>query len=238
MLRLDDVVFGYGATPTVSAITMNVGVGERVALLGGNGAGKSTVLKLIAGLERPWAGTIATDIGQVVPGKPHETARSGIRLIPQGHPVFSSMTVHEHLLMASELGALATMTPRTRLSVTEVLDLFPRLGERLGTNASSLSGGERAFVGLGQALIGGCSLLLLDEPSAGLSSTAIEGLFTVLGDIGASTGVTMLIVEQNATAALRISDRAYVMSEGKIVLSGTPDDLRSNDDIVNAYLSF
>jgi len=119
-----------------------------------------------------------------------------------------------------------------------VIELFPRLGERFGAMAGSLSGGERALLGLAQTLVAGCSLLLLDEPSAGLSPAAIDHLFSVLGDLGKSTGVTMLIVEQNAMSALKIANRAYVMSEGRIVLSGAPEDLQNDSAIVKAYLAF
>ena len=238
MLRVEGLTFGYGALPVVEDVSLAVAPGERVALLGGNGAGKSTVLKLIAGLERPWAGTIATDFGQSIPGRPHATAQSGIRMVPQGHPVFASMSVRDHLRLAAEQGARGRRDVATRITEAEALAMFPRLAERLETSASSLSGGERAFIGVAQALLGGCSLLLLDEPSAGLSPAAIEALFTLLGEIGAATLLPMLIVEQNAAAALRVADRAYVMNQGRVVLSGTPDELYANDDIVAAYLSF
>jgi branched-chain amino acid transport system ATP-binding protein len=237
MLEVRDVEFGYGAALTVQNITLEVKSGECVALLGGNGAGKSTVLKLIAGTYKPWSGAITVEGTSLIGYAAHAIARRGIRLVQQGHPVFNSMTVREHLQIANDMLQL-TDGVRTHVTPSEAFDLFPRLRERASVRASSLSGGERAFVGLAQALVAGCSLLLLDEPSAGLAPTAIGELFDLLGNINRTTGVTMLVVEQNAAAAVGICQRAYVMSEGKLVLSGTPDELYANDNIVNAYLSF
>ena len=235
MLDVRELEFGYGAAPTVSNISLRVDEGERVAIIGGNGAGKSTVLKLIAGLERPWSGTIRVGRGGVRPALAHEVALSGRRMAPQGHPVFASLTIDEHLQLAHDL---KTPDARTRIEIAEAYRMFPRLAERRDALASSLSGGERAFLGLAQALVAGCTVLLLDEPSAGLAPAAMKELFALLYRVGNETGVTMLIVEQNAAAALEICDRVYVMSEGRIVTSGPSAELQARDDIAAAYLSF
>lgn len=234
MLTVTDLEFGYGSAPTVSGISLQVAQGERVAIIGGNGAGKSTVLKLIAGLEKAWSGHIRVDSGEL-PAQAHAIARRGVRMAPQGHPVFNSLTIHEHLLLGLDLRGTDA---RTMVTVDEAYRMFPRLAERSQTLASSLSGGERAFLGLAQVLVAGCSILLLDEPSAGLAPAAMKELFALLYRIGTETGVTMLIVEQNATAAMEVCDRIYVMSEGRIVASGTPAELSASDEIVAAYLSF
>ncbi len=234
MLTVAELEFGYGAAPTVSGISLQVAEGERVAIIGGNGAGKSTVLKLIAGLERPWSGSIRLD-DRALPQAAHAIAMSGVRMAPQGHPVFNSLTIHEHLLLAADLRSAGA---RTFVDPDEAYRMFPRLAERAHTMASSLSGGERAFLGLAQVLVAGCSILLLDEPSAGLAPAAMKELFALLYRIGSETGVTMLVVEQNAVAAMDICDRVYVMSDGRIVHSGTPAELSARDDIVAAYLSF
>lgn len=233
-LTVRDLEFGYGAAPTVSGISLDVAQGERVAIIGGNGAGKSTVLKLVAGIERPWSGSVQLD-GRPLPGEAHAVAMSGLRMTPQGHPVFNSLTIHEHLQLAADLRSTGA---RTVISPDEAYRLFPRLAERSRAMASSLSGGERAFLGLAQVLVAGCSIMLLDEPSAGLAPAAMKELFALLYRIGTETGVTMLIVEQNAAAAMEICDRLYVMSEGRILLSGTPAELSARDDVVAAYLSF
>ena len=234
MLSVTDIEFGYGAAPTVSGISLAVAEGERVAIIGGNGAGKSTVLKLIAGLETPWSGRISLD-DRALPREAHAVAMSGLRMTPQGHPVFNSLTIDEHLQLALDLRSQGA---RTQVSPDEAYRMFPRLAERKAAMASSLSGGERAFLGLAQVLVAGCSIILLDEPSAGLAPAAMKELFALLYRIGTETRVTMLIVEQNAAAAMEICDRIYVMSEGRILLSGTPAELSARDDVVAAYLSF
>jgi branched-chain amino acid transport system ATP-binding protein len=236
MLRLVDVSFGYAASAVVDSVSLSVKLGERVALIGGNGAGKSTVLKLVAGLERPWAGNIYySQDREMLRAGADTIARSGIRLAPQGHPVFASMTVRDHLGLARDL---ASVNVPTQISVSKAFELFPRLHERQNALASALSGGERAFLGLAQLLVAGCSVLLLDEPSAGLAPAAIKELFQLLDIIGHETGATMLIVEQNAAAALQICDRVYVMNSGKIVATGSPDELAVRTDIIDAYLQF
>lgn len=236
-LRVAGLTFGYGANPTVSDIALHAAPGERVAVLGGNGAGKSTVLKLVAGLERPWSGSITVDGRPLPTGSMHRTARRGVRFVPQGHPVFASLTVDECLRLAVDVGR-HTADCTTKLTVDEALDLFPRLRERLGVRASALSGGERALLGVAQPLVAGCSLLLLDEPSAGLSPGAMVQFFEVLAEVGATTDTTMVIVEQNAYAVLPVCARAYVMAGGRISVEGPAAELQGNQKVVDAYLAF
>lgn len=237
VLDVHNVTFGYGAAPTVRDISLSVSTGETVALLGGNGAGKSTVLKLIVGLERPWSGSIEIEGAASRRHTPHKMARAGVRLVPQGHPVFRSLTVQECLRVAADISGV-TKKFGTKLSIDEALELFPKLKQRLSVHASALSGGERALLAVAQPLIAGSSLLLLDEPSAGLSPAAMAQLFDTLETIGASAEVTMLIVEQNAYSVLPICQRAYVMSDGQITLQGPASAIQADEKMVDAYLAY
>ena len=231
LLEVDDLVVRYGAIAALKGISFTVGDGEIVALLGANGAGKTTTQKTISGMLRPAAGSITFD-GQRIDGiPPHELINLGICHVPEGRHVFPRMSVAENLSM----GAFRFRAPDGDL-LAHVLDLFPRLKERYGQEAGTLSGGEQQMLAIGRALMGKPRLLLLDEPSMGLAPLVVEQIFEIVRGINTDEGVSVLLVEQNARQALTLADRGYVLETGELVLSGTGRDLLADDRIRAAYL--
>ena len=223
----------YGAVTAVKDVSLGVSPGEVVALLGANGAGKTTMLRAISGLLRPRAGAIRFLDERIDRMPPARIVRLGIAHCPEGRRVFGSLTVAENL----RLGAAARIE-RTTIEADreQVYGLFPILAERRHQAAGTLSGGEQQMLALGRALMAKPKLLLLDEPSLGLAPLVIETIFQTLADLK-RTGVTMLIVEQNITAALKLADRAYVLRTGEIALAGKAAELRENyEDVASAYL--
>ena len=232
LLSLDDVHAFYGRIEALQGVSIEVRRGEIVAMLGGNGAGKSTTLKTISGLMHPRSGRIKFE-GQDVSTVPaHRLVRLGIGQAPEGRRIFGRMTVLENLQMGaysrrdkSELDA----------DYDRVFGLFPRLQERRSQAAGTLSGGEQQMLAIGRALMARPKLLLLDEPSMGLAPNLVEQIFEIITDIN-SQGTTILLVEQNALMALHVASRGYILQTGKIVLADTSAALAANEDVKKAYL--
>jgi branched-chain amino acid transport system ATP-binding protein len=211
-------------------ITLHVDQGEIVTLIGSNGAGKTTTLKTISGLIRPRTGTITLN-GEVISNKPaHLVAGMGIAQSPEGRRIFNRMSVMENL----ELGAYTRGRPDPE-DLERVFLLFPRLKERIGQKAGTMSGGEQQMLAIGRALMAHPKVLLLDEPSLGLAPIVIDSIFNIVQEIN-SLGVTVLLVEQNALKALAVANRGYVIQTGNIVLTGTGRELLGNDMVRKAYL--
>jgi len=232
MLELNDVHARYGAITALRGVSINVSQGELVALLGVNGAGKSTTLGCIAGVLRPWQGGIGFEGGSIVGKSPEQIARLGISLVPEGRDIFPSLTVEENL----RLGAF-TRSERTeyRRNLDEVYDLFPVLKERLQQPGATLSGGEQQQLAIARALMSSPRLLMLDEPSLGLAPTLVDQIFELIARLH-QRGVTILLVEQNVDRTLEIVDRAYLMNTGLIESQGTAQQLRSRADIESIYM--
>jgi branched-chain amino acid transport system ATP-binding protein len=230
LLSVEDIQVRYGAIAALKGISFTVGEGEIVALLGANGAGKTTTQKTVSGMLRPVAGTITFD-GRRIDGIPaHELIRLGICHVPEGRHVFPRMTVAENL----EMGAYR-FKQIDRADLDRVLELFPRLAERMRQQAGTLSGGEQQMLAIGRALMGKPRLLLLDEPSMGLAPMIVAQIFEIIREIN-SAGVTVLLVEQNAAQALALANRGYVLETGEIVLQGTGAELLADDRVRAAYL--
>ena len=233
MLRISDLSIYYGKSIALRNVTLEVGDKEVVSLLGANGAGKSTALRTISGLLTPRTGEI-TFLGEKISGlPPHKVVRKGISHCPEGRRIFPDLSVYENLVM---MGAyLRSDKKEIAESLENMYGLFPRLKERRNQKGGTLSGGEQQMLAIGRALMSKPKLLLLDEPSLGLSPTAVLDLAKRIREIHA-LGVTVLLVEQNAHMALGISDRAYVLEVGKIVLSGNAKDLAQIDQVKKAYM--
>jgi len=232
MLDVRDLDVFYGLVPALHQVRLEVAAGETVCLLGPNGAGKTTTVKSIIGILKPRAGTIRWDGADITGRPPHVTVGLGLALAPEGRLLFPDMSVEENL----ELGASpARARPETRQTQEWVYTLFPRLRARRRQAAGTMSGGEQQMLAIGRALMARPRLLILDEPSLGLSPLLVQELFRVLGTLNPQ-GMSILIVEQNVVQALRISQRAYVLESGKIVLHGSSEELRSSDTIRKSYL--
>jgi branched-chain amino acid transport system ATP-binding protein len=232
MLELRDLSVHYGRIHALRAVSLRVGSGEIVAVLGSNGAGKSTTLRAISGLLRPSGGQILLDERPIVGLAAHRVVAKGVVQCPEGRQVFPRMTVRENLLLGAhrcrQRGEVAARVER-------VHNLFPILGGRAAQMAGTLSGGEQQMLAIGRALMGGPRLLLLDEPSLGLAPRVIETIFGAVATINAA-GTTILMVEQNVTKALAIAHRAYVLRVGQVVAAGTGRDLLADGQIRQAYL--
>lgn len=232
MLRLEGVYAGYGRAPVLSDVSVEVGQGDLVCLVGANGAGKSTTLKTISGLVRPSAGRIVFDGREIQGLKPQDILRAGIAHCPEGRRVFPHLTVRENLEMGAyvrvDSGAVAADLER-------VLAHFPVLAERRRQAAGTLSGGEQQMLAIGRALMARPRLILFDEPSLGLAPTVVETTFRVIGEIQRD-GTTVFMVEQNAYMALRMATRAYVMETGRITLHGPARALLDDEHVKRAYL--
>jgi branched-chain amino acid transport system ATP-binding protein len=232
LLALEGVRVRYGEIEALKGLSLRVDRGEVVALLGANGAGKTTALKCIVGL-RPLAAGAVTFAGRPLAGLSTEAiVRTGIALVPEGRAIFAGMTVRENL----DLGAYAHRDrARMRETLEDVTSLFPRLGERMNQDAATLSGGEQQMLAIGRALMARPALLLLDEPSLGLAPKLVQQIFAAIRAI-AGSGVTILLVEQNTRVALAASARAYVLRAGELVLEGESGELAKNPEIQAAYL--
>ncbi len=232
MLDVKDLNVSYGAIAAVKGLTLEVRQGEIVTLIGSNGAGKSTTLRTISGLLKPKSGSITFE-GERIDGVPgHEIVAKGICQSPEGRRIFPRMTVDENL----DLGAfLRKDSAAVKADRDMVLDLFPRLKERITQKAGTMSGGEQQMLAVGRALMGKPKLLILDEPSMGLAPVLVDLIFETIAKIRDS-GTTILLVEQNALAALRIADYAYVLESGHLNMEGHASDLANDQRVVNAYL--
>ncbi len=234
MLKLDNVHAGYNAVPVLFGITIEVRAGEIVAILGANGAGKSTILRVITGLLHPTSGQVLFQDHPIHRQPPHHIVRQGIVCVPQRRRIFSALTVRENL----EIGAYTHR--RDRKAFAETLDLslrlFPQLGSRLNQYSGTLSGGEQQMLAFARGLMAQPKLLMLDEPSLGLAPKMVAEVYRDIQRV-ARTGKTVLIVEQNARAALSIADRGYVLENGRVVLQGVARDLIHNDYVRKTYLA-
>jgi branched-chain amino acid transport system ATP-binding protein len=232
LLDIRDIHAYYGAIHALKGVSLSVGDGEIVTLLGANGAGKSTTLKTISGLLRPREGTIQFDGDDLTRRSATHIVKAGVAQSPEGRRLFGRMTVLENLEMGafqrSDKAAIAE-------DLARVFDLFPRLAERRSQKAGTLSGGEQQMCAMGRALLARPRLLLLDEPSMGLAPVLVERIFEVIVEIN-KQGTTVLLVEQNALMALEIAHRGYVLGTGKVALSDTAEALRGNEAVRRTYL--
>ena len=232
MLEIKDLSVHFGVIQALKGISLTVGDGEIVTLIGANGAGKTTTLRTVSGLKKPTSGSILLDGKDITRTSPRERVRLGMSQVPEGRRVFPTMTVLENL----ELGAyLRRDRAEIAKDLKRVYERFPRLADRKRQAAGTLSGGEQQMLAMGRALMSRPKILFLDEPSMGLAPLLVQEIFDIIKDINQS-GTTVLLVEQNASMALQIADRAYVMETGSIVLSGTGEELSRSDDIKKAYL--
>jgi branched-chain amino acid transport system ATP-binding protein len=232
MLTLENVSVNYGAIKALTGITMHVEKGEVVTLIGANGAGKSTTLRTITGLLSPESGRVIYE-GQDISGRAtHKLVAQGISMSPEGRGVFANLTVRENLQMGAYL---QKNKAQVNSDMQRVFEMFPRLKEREAQNAGTLSGGEQQMLAMGRALMSRPRLLLLDEPSLGLAPLVVHTIFEAIEEIR-SKGTTILLVEQNAHAALGHSDRAYVLETGNIVMEGPSKELAADPRIKEAYL--
>jgi len=233
LLDIEDLHIYYGNVHALKGINLSIGKSEIVTLLGSNGAGKSTTLRAISGLIKPRSGRILLGDVSLNQVPAHEIVKSGISQAPEGRRVFSTLTVDENLT----LGAYVRLRDRKAVeqSRTRVFDLFPRLLERRNQLAGTLSGGEQQMLAIGRALMASPSVLLLDEPSLGLAPLLVKSIFDTIKEINRQ-GVTIVLVEQNARAALKLAHRGYVLETGKVALSGTSADLLSDERVRKAYL--
>ncbi len=231
VLRLTDVHTYYGAIHALRGIELEVHRGEIVTLIGANGAGKTTTLKTISGLLHPRVGKVEFDGKDISHAAPHDLVRLGIGQAPEGRRIFSRLTVYENLLM----GGFTRTKAENLEQVEHVYELFPRLRERAGQKGGTLSGGEQQMLAIGRALMTRPSVLLLDEPSLGLSPILVQQIFAIIREIN-ERGMTILLVEQNALQALSVAHRGYVLQTGHVVLAGTARELRENEMVRKAYL--
>ncbi|HZB47299.1 MAG TPA: ABC transporter ATP-binding protein [Pyrinomonadaceae bacterium] len=232
MLTLENISVGYGAIRALKGVSMRVEQGEVVTLIGANGAGKTTTLRTITGLLTPTEGRVTFE-GEEIGGKPtHKLVARGISMSPEGRGVFANLTVRENLQMGAYL-------KKNKSEIAEDLErgfhMFPRLKERESQKAGTLSGGEQQMLAMARALMSRPRLLLLDEPSLGLAPLVVHTIFEAIDEIRGK-GTTILLVEQNAHAALKHSDRAYVLETGKIVMEGPSNELAADPRIKEAYL--
>ena len=231
LLSLESVTTYYGQMRILEGISLNVGEGEMVCLLGGNASGKSTTLKTVLGIVRPRTGRVLLDGKDVTQWPVPQRISAGLAIVPENRRLFGQITVRENL----ELGAVLRHGEKLDDDYDRVHTLFPRLYERRSQLACTLSGGEQQMVAMGRALMSRPRLLLMDEPSMGLSPALVQQNFQIIRDIHAA-GVSVLIVEQNAAMALSIADRGYVLSTGEIVLEGPASQLLRSEDLKRAYL--
>ena len=229
-LVVEGLKVAYGRTEAVKGIDLHIESGQIVCLIGANGAGKTSIMRAVSGLLRPRAGRVIFDGTDITFWRPHRIAAAGLRQVPEGRQIFADLTVAENLLLGAWLEPKAA--PRREAAM---LARFPRLAERHAQLAGSLSGGEQQMLALARALMGAPRLLLLDEPSMGLAPLFVEEIFTIIAGLKAE-GVTVLLVEQNASAALEIADTAYVLETGRIVLQGPASEIAENPAVTAAYL--
>ena len=232
MLRLKNVDVHYGKIHAVKRVSLHVNQGEIVALIGGNGAGKTTLLTTISGLNRPSAGELTfldRPIGRV---RPDRIVRLGVSHVPEGRLVWGPLSVEDNL----RLGAFSRRGPKVKKDMDTMYAMFPVLAERRRQAAGTLSGGEQQMLAIGRALMAEPRLLLLDEPSMGLAPLVSREIFRHVASLREAFGLTVLLVEQNARAALRIANRGYVLETGRIMLQGPADELLENRDVQRAYL--
>ncbi len=232
MLKLENVEVSYGAVHAIHGASMEVRDGEIVSLIGANGAGKTTILRTITGLKKADSGSITYQDVELLKAEPSKIITFGMAHVPEGRHVFPRMTVEENLQMG---GYTKKNQENLQEILKEVYEKFPRLKERRKQLAGTLSGGEQQMLAVGRALMSSPSIILMDEPSMGLSPLLVKEIFHIIKEVH-KQGITVLLVEQNAKMALAIADRAYVLETGKITLSGTGRELLNNEKVKKAYL--
>jgi branched-chain amino acid transport system ATP-binding protein len=235
LMTVSHLNVAYGPIKALDDVSIHVEKGEIVSIIGANGAGKSTLLKAVTGILKPLSGAITFKEKTITRERPDRIVRQGICMVPEGRRIFPDLTVKENL----ELGAHAVKGRALRHSLwSMVLDTFPRMGERLAQQAGTLSGGEQQMLVLGRALMGNPEILLLDEPSMGLSPLITQETFSFIKMINGSKHISIVLVEQNALMALDHSNRAYVLETGRVVLTGPSEEIKNNPAVVEAYLGF
>jgi len=247
MLRVESVTVAYGLSAAVREVSLVVNNGEIVTIVGSNGAGKTSLLNAISGAVRVKSGTIWLDDVRLSGRPPHKTVRLGVGYVPEGRQIFGSMSVTDNLIMGSyplytrkwfrnlAYAPWALRDSLVKPNLEKVLKLFPKLEERRKQQAGSLSGGEQQMLAIGRALMSSPKILLLDEPSLGLAPKLVKEILSLLAKLR-DEGMTILLIEQDAVAALKIADRGYVMERGRIVLEGSAAELLSNAGVKQAYL--
>lgn len=231
LLKVSGLKVAYGGIQAVKGVSFEVREGELVSLIGANGAGKTTTLKAVTGLQPVAAGSVEY-LGKAIKGQgAWDLAKQGLVMVPEGRGTFTRMTIIENL----QMGAYNRNDGEIESDMDKVFTLFPRLKERAKQLAGTMSGGEQQMLAMGRALMARPKVLLLDEPSMGLSPIMVDKIFEVVNDIH-QQGVTILLVEQNARAALSVASHGYIMEQGKVVLDGTADELRDNEDVKEFYL--
>ncbi len=231
VLAVSGLHAGYGATEILRGVDLTVGPGEVVAVLGSNGAGKSTLNRTISGVMRPWRGTVRFADAAIERERPGTIVARGLIHVPEGRRIFPSMTVRENL----DLGAYRRGRARRADNRSRVFAIFPRLAERQGQRAGTLSGGEQQMLAIGRGLMAEPRLLILDEPSLGLSPLLVEELFALIKRVNAE-GTAILLVEQNVVQSLEVAQRAYILDNGLFVLEGSAEQIRNHPDLKRAYL--
>ncbi len=231
MLIIENLRTSYGKIEALTGISLEVGAGEIVTLIGANGAGKTTALKSIAGILRAQSGRIMFDGKDITRAAAHSIVRMGVSLVPEGRRIFPELSVMENL----EMGAFSRQPGKIQDDMKTVLNYFPILAERRGQPGGTLSGGEQQMLAIGRALMSAPKLLLLDEPSLGLAPKVVETIFDIISRINAG-GTAILLVEQNANMALSIASRGYVIESGQIVISDSSKALANNERVKHAYL--
>ena len=231
MLEVAGVRGGYGAVEVLRGVDLGIAQGELVALLGSNGVGKTTFAAVLSGLVRCRSGSVRFQNREIAHLAPSEIVAAGLIQVPEGRHIFPNLTVRENL----ELGAYRRATRSLAKNLDEVLDTFPRLRERLAQKAGTLSGGEQQMLAIGRAMMAEPVLLVLDEPSVGLSPLLVEEMFGLIGRLK-ERGLTILLVEQNVMQSLEIADRAFVMANGEIRLSGKASEMMDNPELQHSYL--
>ncbi len=235
MLRVESISAFYGAIQVLRNVSLHVNPGEVAALLGANGAGKTTLLKVISGLHPPAKGRVLFQ-GRDITGRPAEQIlRLGLGQAPEGRQIFAPLSVRDNLLLGAYVRYQAAGKREVLRDLESIFDLFPVLRERDRQKAGTLSGGEQQMVAMGRAMMSRPALLLLDEPSLGLAPRVVSGIFKTIRSLQ-SRGTTLLLVEQNAKAALKIAERGYVLETGRIILEGETEDLLNNKEVQRAYL--
>ena len=231
LLKVEDINVYYGAIHAIKGVSFEVNEGEIVTLIGANGAGKSTTLNTVSGLLRPKTGDILFEGKSLLHRAPHAIVRDGLAHCPEGRRVFAGLSVEENL----QMGAYTRPGKEEADALALVYDSFPRLKERRRQSAGTLSGGEQQMLAMGRAMMSKPKLLMLDEPSMGLAPILVQQIFDMIVEMH-KQGITILLVEQNASMALSIADRGYVLETGKVVLTDKASSLLTNDAVKNAYL--
>lgn len=232
VLSVDGVTAGFGGQHVLRGVSLEVAEGTVVTLIGPNGHGKTTLLRCISGLMRPWSGDIHLDGTRITARKAHEIVGMGVIHIPQGDLIFPEMSVYDNLMMGAYLPHVHAKADRR---LAEVYELLPRLRERADQTASTLSGGERRMLSIGRGLMGDGRILMIDEPSLGLAPLVIDQVYDVIKDLKAQ-GLAILVVEENASRAMEIGDRVYLLDDGHLVWQGAPEEMAENEDILATYL--